>query len=156
MNKKRVISIVATILILCAAVGWCVYEINSSTHASEISLDEAQKLVNEQFDGIAISKASKYIADNNSIYVNDISYGDEKNVILNCKIDTIDVYGAISPRYDEFLSADIKKKNGTMFKSALDFKLEFEEILLETLTSAEKTQKKAKLMLYETKDGFEI
>lgn len=156
MNKKKVISAVAIILILCAAVGWCVYEINSSTHASEITLDEAQKLVNEQFDKIAISKASKYIAEENTISVNDISYGDEKNVILDCTIDTIDTYGAISPRYDEFLGADIKKKNGTMFKSALDFKLEFEELILDGLKSAEKTEKTAELMLYETKNGFEI
>mgnify|MGYP004663862077 CR=1 FL=1 len=156
MNKKRIISAAVIILILCAAVGWCVYEINSSIHASEISLDEAEKIVNEQFDKIAISKSSKYIAEENSISVNDISYGDEKNVILNCTIDTIDVHGAISPRYDEFLGADIKKKNGTMFKSALDFKLEFEEIILEGLKGAEKTEKTAELMLYETKNGFEI
>ena len=109
MNKKRVISIVAIILIVCAAVGWCVYEINSSTHASEITVDEAQEIVNKQFDKIAISKATKYVADKNKISVKDISYGDEKNVILDCTIDTLDVYGAISPRYDEFLSADIKK-----------------------------------------------
>lgn len=156
MNKKRVISIVAIILIVCAAVGWCVYEINSSTHASEITVDEAQEIVNKQFDEIAISKATKYVADKNKISVKDISYGDEKNVILDCTIDTLDVYGAISPRYDEFLSADIKKKNGTMFKSALDFKLDFEKVLVETLESAEKTQKKAKLVLYETKNGFKI
>lgn len=156
MKKKKLISVIVWILILCAAVGWCVYEIKNSTHASEITVEDAEKLVNKQFDEIAVSKATKHIAENNSISVKSVSYGDEKNAILSCTVDTIDVYGTVSPKYDEFLSADIKKKNGTMFKSALDFKLEFEEKLLELLESAPSTEKEIELVLYETENGFEI
>lgn len=156
MNKKRLISIAACILLICAAVGWVTYEIRSNTKASEITVQEAEKLVNDQFDEIAITKTTKYIADNNNISVKEISYGDEKNVILSCTISTLDTYGTVSQKYDEFLSADVKKKNGTMFKSSLDFKLEFEEKLLRYLTEAEPIEKKAELVLYETEEGFKI
>lgn len=156
MNKKKVISVIACILVLCAVVGWCIFEINAGIHATEISAFKAQELVNKQFDKIAVSKATKLIAEENNITVNDISYGDEKNVILSCTVETLDTYGMVSEKYDEFLSADIKKKNGTMFKSALDFKLEFEEKLLEILKDANKVKKDAQLVMYETQNGFEI
>lgn len=156
MNKKRLISVIVTVLVVCAAIGWCVYEINSGTHASEISIERAQELVNKQFDDIAVSKASVYIAEQNEITVKGISYGDDKNAILTCEIETVDTHGAVSQKYDEFLSADIKKKNGTMFKSALDFKLEFEDNIVEILKNAPRTKNKAELVLYETADGFKI
>lgn len=156
MNKKNVMSVVACLLVLCAFIGWCVYEIHSGTQASEISVSDAQALVNEQFDKIAVTKATKLIAKENKITVNDVSYGDEKNAVLSCTVETVDTYGIISKKYDEFLSADIKKKNGTMFKSALDFKLEFEEKLLEILNDADKIKNDVKLVLYETQKGFEI
>ena len=156
MNKKKVISVIACVLVLCVLVGWCVYEINTGTRATEISQFKAQELANKQFDKIAVSKAAKLIAEKNNITVNDISYGDEKNIILSCTVETLDTYGTVSEKYDEFLSADIKKKNGTMFKSALDFKLEFEEKLLEILKNADKVKNDAQLVLYETQKGFEI
>lgn len=156
MNKKKWISVIVWILILCAAVGWCAYEINKGTNASEITVDEAEKFVNEQFDEIAISKATKHIADRNSIKVNSVSYGEEKNAILSCTVKTLDTYAVVSPKYDEFLSADIKKKNGTMFKSALDFKLEFEDKLVELLGGAEEKTSEVKLVMYETQDGYKI
>ena len=156
MNKKKLISIIVWVLVLCAAIGWCVYEIRTGTQASEITVEDAQQLLNKQFDEIAVSKAAKYIAENNSISVKSVSYGDEKNAILSCSVDTVDAYGTISPCYDEFLGADIKKKNGTMFKSALDFKLEFEEKILGILADAKRVENEIELVLYETPDGFKI
>ena len=79
MNKKKVISLVICLCVVCAFIGWCVYEIQTETQASEISVADAESLLNEQFDKIAVTKATKLIAKENQITVNKVSYGDEKN-----------------------------------------------------------------------------
>jgi len=156
MNKKKIISVIACVLVLCSIVGWCVYDIRSNTVATKITVAEAQEIVNSQFDKIATTRVTKLIAEKNNIVVNSVSYGTEKNAILDCSVETLDVYNAISPKYDEFLDSDIKKKNSSMFKSSLDFKMEFETGFLELIEGAEKITNEAKLYLYETDNGYEV
>ncbi len=155
MNKKKFISIVACVLVICALVGFFAYQIVSDTKASEISVEDAQKLVNSQFDKIAINKVTQYIAAENKITVNEISYGSEKDVILDCTVDTVDLHKAVSSNYDKFLGAEPTRPNG-MHKSALHFKLEFEQKLMDIVKGAPKITTNAKLVLYETEEGFKI
>ena len=137
MNKKTIISIVACLLVAVLLVSWLAYEIKSGTKATEITLEEAQKIVNTQFDDIAIGIPVQYIAGKNEIIVNNITYGDEKNIILDCTVKTLDSHKAISSEYGKFLSSGAKKENGTMFKSTLDYQMEFEDGLVELLKTAE-------------------
>ncbi len=156
MTKKRIISVAVILLLIIGIVGWVVYEIKSGTVASDITAEEAQKSVNTQFDKIAIGIPVQYIAENNEITVNSVSYGDEKNVILDCTVKTVDAHGAISPEYDRFLSSSAKKGNGTMFKSTLDYQMEFEQEMVKLLKEAKTTECKIQLMMYETSEGFKI
>ena len=156
MNKKKLIYSIIAVFIAAIVVLGCVYEIRTSTYAGEISQSEAEKIVNSGFDAIAVTNTLKYIADNNQIKVTDMSYGDEKDITLNCLVETLDVYGTVSPSYNTYLAADVKKKNGTMFKSSLDFKMEFEEQIVSSLKYAKKITKNVNLVIYETKDGFKI
>ena len=156
MKNKKLISVIAAILVVLALVSWCIYEIHTATRASDLSENEAQAILNKEYDAIAVTNTLKYIAQNNKIKVKSLSYGEEKNVILSCEVETLDVYGALSSKYDSYLDAEVKKKNGTMFKSSLDFKMEFEEEIIDTLKNADKITNRAELMLYETKDGFKI
>ena len=137
MNKKTIISIVTCLLVAVLLVSWVAYEIKTGTKATEITVEEAQKIVNKQFDDIAIGIPVQYIADKNEITVNKISYGDEKNIILECTVKTLDSYKAISSEYGNFLSSGAKKENGTMFKSTLDYQMEFEDGLVELLKTAD-------------------
>lgn len=156
MSKKKIIAIAAVLLITAAVVGWIVYDIHSQTTAQEISVTDAQKIVNTELDAAAISKPLKYIAETNSIKVNSISYGNEKDIVLDCTVSTIDTYATVTPHYADFLDADVKKKNSTMFKSSLDFKIEFEQEIVDLLKTAKNKEIQAKITLYDTEDGFKV
>lgn len=148
MKKKLIAIIIAVVLVAAIAVG-AVFSIKQSSQAAEISIEEAGKLVNTTFDEMAKTKPLKVIADVNSITVDDIYYGLEKDIILECTVNTLDAYTALSPHYNEFLSSDVKKMNGAMFKSALDFKMEFEERLADLVSEAELKEEKCTIVFYE-------
>ncbi len=148
MKKKLIAIIIAVILVAAVAVG-AVFSIKQSSQATEISIEEAQKLVNTTFDEMAKTKPLKAIADANSITVNDMTYGLEKDIILECTVNTLDAYSAIAPHYNEFLRSDVKKMGGAMFKSALDFKMEFEEKLADLVSEAETVETECTIVFYE-------
>jgi len=156
MSIKKVWAIILSVVIVLGCVISGLFMLNSSTKAAEISIDEAESYVNRALDEIAISRPAKLIAEMNRIKVNDLSYGEEKNIILKCSVETIDVHSPVSKEYDRFLGTDIKKKNGTMFKSALDFKMEFEGVLSEIISSAQMQTIDSDITLYDTKQGLKV
>ncbi len=156
MTKKKIISVAIVLLLVVGLLSWIVYEIKSGTVCSDITAENAQEIVNAQFDKIAIGLPVKHIAEKNEITVNSVSYGDEKNAILDCTVKTVDAHGAISPEYSRFLSSPAKKENGTMFKSTLDYQLEFEKEMVELLKDAKPLEAEVEIILYETSEGFKI
>lgn len=154
MAKKRLLAVIITAVIIIGIATVLIFEIKSESKAQEITKEEATEFVNTNLDSLATTKSLKEIAGKNSIVVNGIEYGDKKDIILNCNVNTIDTYGAISSYYDLFMSTNIKKDTGTMFKSALDFKLEFEPKLIELLENAESKTADIKISLYDTKEGL--
>ncbi len=147
--KKKLIAIIIAIVLVAAVAVVAVISIKQSSQATEISIEEAQELVNSYFDEMAKTKPLKAIADANSITANDISFGLEKDIDHECSTSTLDVYSAIVPHYDEFLSSDVKKMGGAMFKSALDFKMEFEDKLADLVTEAEAVETECTIVFYE-------
>ncbi len=156
MNKKRVIAGVISVLILACAVAWCVYDITTGTRASHIETDEAQRIINEQFDKMAVTEPLRFIASANNITVHELSYGQNKDVAAKCTVDTIAAHAAVKDVYGDFLDADVKKKNSTMFKSSLDFKMEFEDELLKILEASDKISGELTIILYDTENGFKV
>lgn len=156
MTNKKLITAVVVLALICAAIAFCAYQIKSDTRASDISKEDAQVLVNEQFDAAAVTKALKHIASVNDITVNNMEYGSQKDIILACTVKTVDAYGVISPQYDEYLDSDAKKKNSSMFKSSLDFKMEYEKEILAALENADIIEKKVEITLYDTDAGFVV
>ncbi len=156
MNKRKISAIIISVVIVLAVLCGAVWMASSQTRATEITAQEAQKIVNEQFDAMAGTKALKVIAGKNEITVNSVSYGQEKDIILDCEVNTVDAKSVLQPEYNSFLSSDVKKKNGTMFKSALDFKLEFEPTIQELFKYAPETQAKIQVVLFDTKGGLKV
>lgn len=149
-NKKKLIVIAIIAVFAIAAALGAYFAIRSETRADEVTADWASAFVNEQFDKMAKTEPAKYIANKNEILIENISYGDEKDIILECSVTTIDAYSVLSTEYDRFLSADVKKS--TMFKSALDFKLEFTDGIKALLETAPEKRQAVQIVLYETKD----
>ena len=63
---------------------------------------------------MAIAEPAKLIAEKNEIKVKSISEGEEKNLILECSVSTVDVHSAVKPRYDEFLGTSVKKHRASV------------------------------------------
>ncbi len=156
MTKKKILTIVISLIAAAFLIWGITAFLNSETHAGEIEKSEAEIILNEGFDSMANTAPLKFIAEKNSIEVNDISYGEERNIILDCTVKTIDVHSALSKEYNSFMSANAKKGNGTMYKSALDFKLEFEEKMVGIISGGEEISVSARIFIYDTKDGLEI
>ena len=158
MKSKRKITVAVVILLIVAVVALAAYfMIRSETRAKEVSQDFIREFVNDEFDKMAEKNpVLKHVADVNEIVVYSMTYGSEKDISFTCTVDTLDVYGAVFPHYDKFLSSPVKKDNGTMFKSALDFKLEFQSKLEELVLSAEPRHEVFELVVYETKDGYQV
>ena len=154
MNKKKYAVIGIAILLLAATVFGLVFTLQNETRAGEITKEEAETFVNQSLDRLAVSKAMASIAAANSVAVENITYGTEKDILLDCTVETLDVHGALSPSYDAFLSADEMKPGTTMFKSSLNFKLEFEPLLATLLASAEPKTTACQITLYETRNGL--
>lgn len=150
-NKKLIAAIVAIVLVLVAA-GILFFSIRSGTVASSISIENAEELLNKTFDDMAKTKPLIALAEKNYIRVNSLDYGSEKNIIVDCTVATLDAYSVISPNYSEFLSSDAKKLGGAMFKSALNFKMEFEDRLTELVNSAPEITKNISIVIYDTQD----
>jgi len=156
MSAKRIWAVIIAVVLLAGLVFLAVHEINAGTKADEISAQEAESFVNDALDKLAIATPVKLIAERNQITVNDISYGEEKDIILDCSVKTVDIHSAVNSHYDSFLGANVKKQNGTMFKSALDFKLEFEEKLADLVKNAEVKTEDCVITLYDTEKGIKV
>jgi len=150
-NKKR-ITLAVVILLLLVAAAVLFFSIRSGTVARDMSVEEAEKLLNETFDGMAKTDPLKVLAEKNHIKVNSLDWGSEKDIIADCTVTTVDAYGTIAPLYSEFLSAEAKKLGGAMFKSALNFKMEFEDRLTELVASAPEKTENIKIYIYDTQD----
>lgn len=152
MSKKKLIAVIVAAVIVIAAGLALFFSIRSETTAASVSKEEMQTLISDTFNTMAITDPLKLISEKTTITVNKLHYGTEKDITVDCTITAPDVYSVISPNYDSFLSSDVKKSNGTMFKSALDFKLEFQGKLSELIAEAEITTVDYSITVYETKD----
>jgi len=155
MSAKKVWAVVIGIIIVACAVVFGLYG-GSTDGISQLDISGAEKLVNDTFDSMAIAEPAKLIAEKNEIKVKSISEGEEKNLILECSVSTVDVHSAVKPRYDEFLGTSVKKQNSTMFKSALDFKLEFQKKLSSIVSELDASEKDCVIEIFDTKDGLVV
>lgn len=155
MSVKKILSIIISVVILFGAGIFLVLNIKGGTKADEISLSQAEEFVNKAFDDMAVTNTLKKIAENNHIKVNKITYGNEKDIILSCDVESVDVYSIIEPEVNGFFNTEVKKSNG-MYKSASDFAKEFEEKTLNILNGAQEYEKSCEIYLYDTKEGLKV
>lgn len=133
MKKKNKFKGLLTALIcvaLAVLVVFGVYFVQKISNKidTEISVADAQKLIDETVAGLPgnVSTGAKYIADNTTVTVNELSYGTEKNIILECTYETISIKPVIEANIERYLedvysfyldnNASGKKTNATKIK----------------------------------------
>lgn len=153
-NKKKIGIIIASVIAAVILLVALVFAIESSTRAQEISLDEAQKIVDNSLSsslGFSPQSSLVYISDNTTVTVNNMKYGDEKDIILSCTVATIDAKKVILENLEALLSVSMTDENGRPLTST-QIKPLVNELLCPMLENAEKIESSIELVIYDTKD----
>ena len=156
-KRNRLIVLIAVLVIIAAAVVvTLVQQAIYGKISREISIEEAQQIVDETFEALpgAVSMGAKYLEQNTEVTVESLSYGSEKDVILECSYVTKDVKSVIEQNIDAYMTAayglyednlaEGVKTNAT--KIMLLVSEEFQEDLLASQTISGKVQ----IRIYET------
>ena len=126
---------------------------------SELSIEDAQTLIDNTVMGLPgnVSTGAKYVADNTAVTVNDLSYGTEKDIILECTYKTVNIGDAIETNIDKYLenvyafyldnTAQGIKTNATKIK------LYIAEIIEADLAASTPVTGEVTVYLYETTPG---
>lgn len=109
-NKSKYHSLkVAVALILIAVAALAVtYAVQSFGNRFEgsMTVPEAQSFVDSELAKLpnSVAVGAKYVAENSKVTVNDISFGNERNVILDCTYETLNVGSVVSENVDKYVS----------------------------------------------------
>ena len=83
--------------------------------------------------------------------VNDISYGDEKDIILHCSVSTIDAKAVILANLEVLLGVSTVDASGKQMPST-QMRPIINEVLYPLLCDAERVEGSVELVIYDTKD----
>ncbi len=74
---------------------------------TELSAEDAQAIINETVSALPgnVSTGAKFVADNTTVTVNSLEYGTEKNIVLNCTYETIDIKTVVEQNIDKYLES---------------------------------------------------
>ncbi len=158
--KKKLLVILclvaAAVIALFAAYG--IQKFNNKL-SKEITVDEAQQLINEAFAGLptSVSTGAKYVLDNSTVTVNDISFGTDKNALLECSYNAPAIGETVVKNLDSYLTdayAFYQANTEQGIKTnATKIKLLVAEKIKEDLANAEYKSGDITLELFETTPG---
>lgn len=165
-KKKKLITTKRVFLacLLVAAVAFALYVVIAQSMASkvsrEVSVEEAQKIVNERISMLpkAQADAAVFVTQNMNVTVKNVTSCDNKSLVLDCDVSTYDIYGTVEENLDKYLSLAYKidrqriekgipKANSTVVRQNIkdEFNRDFEK--------AGKVEKSIELTIYEVKEN---
>lgn len=165
-KKKKLITTKRVFLacLLIAAVAFALYVVIAQSIASkvsrELSVQEAQQIVNERISVLpkAQADAAVFVTKNMNVTVKNVALGDNKSLVLDCDVFTYDIYGTVEENLDKYLSLAYKidrgriekgipKANSTVVRQNIkdEFNRDFEK--------AGKVEKSVELTIYEVKEN---
>ena len=158
--KKKRIAWIAFFAIVIIALAVVVITDRLGNRADvKLTAEEAQALVDKTFASLpkSVAKTAKAVFDKSSVTVNDVSYGDEKDIILDCTYKTVDILGITENNLDELFGAayGIYKENSDNGKktNATSLMLSISKIFDEKLADAKTLEGNVKIYIYELHDG---
>lgn len=157
ITNKLIIFAVAAIAIIALVIA-IIVGYNTTAHADEITIEQAQQMIDETFDGMLDSVTRKtlaYIASCNSVVAKSLSYGENRDITVDCEITTIDVSTPIIENLSTLLDIDIIDENG-IYMTSTKIKYLIDDNLTELLKNAEQKQINTQITIYQTKDGYVV
>lgn len=154
MKNKKLLITLAVILVAVIAVAAVVIFTKNELYANEITLDEAQTLIDssveKHFEGT--SKSMLAMAEMLKLEAVSLDYGSEKNILVECNYEGIDVEKMWADIGDELLAIPTVDENGRA-RVALKISLDAVNIVLEAIESGDYAQSgKVTLELFEKED----
>ena len=161
-HRKLWITIIASVLLLAVITTLALSFLSGTKIMKKVSVEEAQKIVDTAFDNIAKITADGAITilNNTSIKVNSVAYGNEKDLILSCSYEALDVKGCISDHIEELVrnaytfyvegEASGKKPSATKVSGAVN------KDILARLETATPISGEVTIYVYETIDGMQL
>lgn len=126
--------------------------------SQEITLDEAQELVDKTLDSLPnnVALSAKYIRTQSKVTVKEMEYGTEKDIHLLCSYETVDVHNTIKDNVNDLLSIPINDPVTGKPKNATKVMLELEGKVQGLLENAPALSGEIEIVIYETHNGLQI
>ena len=158
-HLRNLLCALIAIVIIAGAVGIVVLVDSLNNRAStEMSIEDAQALVDQALDELPnnVAFSAKYLRENTNVTVNDIRYGNEKDIILSCTYETLDIYSVVHDNLNDLLSIKLEDPKTGKTKNATTIMLEINPKLQALLKDASKKSGEMELFLYETGEGVKL
>lgn len=124
---------------------------------TDIDVEQAQALVDQTLDALPnnVATSAKYIRSKSTVTVQDVKYGAQKDIRMQCTYETIDVYTTIKNNVNDLLSIDIYDANGRP-KNATKVQLELGGKIQALLEQAPVVTGEIEIVAYETDKGVTV
>lgn len=160
ITTKRVVLFALAVAVVAFALYVVVAQKLASTVSSELSVAQAQELVDKTIKGLPKAQAdgALFIAENMSVEVKDVAAGDEKNLVVSCEITTFDLYATVENKLSDYLTMAYRldgerEAKGLPKATSSVVRLNIRDAFIEDLKNSEKIQKEITLNLYEINEG---
>lgn len=134
-------------------------ELSDSRVSRELTVAQCQQIVDKTFAELPVSNsgASKKILDQTKITVEQVEYGNEKDITLTCSYETIDVKAALLDQLDQLATSAYEYSASKTKVSGSDIDLKcIRKPMLELLDNAQRISGNVTLTIYETTGGFTV
>ncbi len=156
-NKgRRLLPIIITALaVLLAIGGLLVWNTLAGRIDAKLTVGEAQKIVDDTFASLPLKVAPGSVAllEGTEITVENVSYGSEKNIILDCSYKTLDIAGVFEARGNEFFAQAYKLYLENPKSNAVNYKHAVAPLVKEGLSGAAVLEGEIELNIYAQSDG---
>ena len=157
-HRRNFLIALIAVAVLVAVIGSVLLIDRLSNRAkTDIDVEGAQTLVDTTFDSLPnnVALSAKYIRSRTVITVQDVKYGAEKDVRMQCTYQTIDVYNTIKDNVNDLLNIEIYDANGRP-KNATKVQLELGDKIQALLENAPVVTGEVEIVAYETEQGLTI
>ena len=158
-SKKLIVSVSVFAVLAALVIGMFVYSFSDKKVSRELEIAEAQEIVEEALNDLPknTAKGAVKVMESVEIKVNSISYGNEKNAVLDCEYSGINISSVISEHKQALIDFAYKtyregREAGKM-QNATKICLAVSNSIDAYLDDAEISKGKITLNLYETDKG---
>ena len=165
-KKKKIITTKNVVIaaLLLALVVFALYVVIAQSIASTVSrplsVEEAQAIVDERIASLPKSQAETavYITENMSVKVKEVNVGDDKSLVLDCDVETYDLYTVVEANLNKYLVSARKIDNARVEKglpkaNSTVVRQNIKDEFNSDFAAAQRVQKSVSLKIYEIADN---